>query len=118
MNADRHFEKGEAFEASQAKLDSASNAELVVDGCYYAAHHFVLAGTEWRGVAHKQSHPHGKNPELLNDAGAPEAVSDAWDALERLRSGYVYGGRTAGTGGADARDALATIKTWVTAARP
>jgi hypothetical protein len=34
MNADRHFAKGEAFEASQARLDAVSDSELVIEEGY------------------------------------------------------------------------------------
>lgn len=50
MNAERHFAKGEEFDASQAKLDAVDDISLLVEGCYFAAHHFIAAGVEWRGI--------------------------------------------------------------------
>lgn len=47
MNAERHYVKGEEFEASQAKLDTINDVSLLVEGCYFAAHHFIAAGVEW-----------------------------------------------------------------------
>ena len=118
MNAERHFEKAEGFDRSQGKLDAADDAELIVEGCYFSAHHLIVAGTEWRGVPHSQSHPHGQNLALLKHASAPMDVLNAWSTLERLRSGSVYGGKTSGTTSGDARRALAAIRGWTTAGKP
>lgn len=118
MNAERHYAKGEEFEASQAKLDIVDDVSLLVEGCYFAAHHFIAAGVEWRGISHPQSHPHGQNIALLKQAGASQAILDAWNMLERVRSGNVYGGKTNGTTATQARTSLADIKVWAVLARP
>ncbi|GEM_PF-3300629 len=44
MNADKHFQKGERFERSQMKLDPVEDSEVVIEGCYMAAHDYLLAG--------------------------------------------------------------------------
>jgi hypothetical protein len=41
MHADRHFAKGEAIERQQAKLDADDDVEMIVEGCFVAAHHFT-----------------------------------------------------------------------------
>lgn len=118
MNAERHFAKGEEFEASQAKLDASDDVSLLVEGCYFAAHHFIAAGVDWRGISHPQNHPHGQNIALLKQSGAPQSVLDAWNILERVRSGNVYGGKTNGTTASQARSSLAGIKAWTALAHP
>lgn len=118
MNAERHFIKAEEFEASQAKLDAVDDLSLLVEGCYFAAHYFIAAGVEWRGNAHPQSHPHGQNIALLKQAGAQQAVLDARNMLERLRSGNVYGGKTNGATASQARTSLGNIKAWTILAHP
>jgi len=60
MQADVHFEKGMRFEQSQAKLIPEEDWELAIEGCYYAAFQFILAGREWRSVRHSDNHPHAE----------------------------------------------------------
>ena len=71
MQADVHFAKGERFEQAQAKLAPTTDWELAIEGCYYAAFQFILAGTEWRTVRHSDNHPHAEAVKLLTQAGAP-----------------------------------------------
>ena len=78
MNADRHFAKAEGFERSQVKLDPTADQDLVVEGCYFAAHHYICAGSDWHGVQRPDNHAHGRNPALLKRAGAPQDVINAW----------------------------------------
>ena len=96
MKADDHFAKAERMAATQAKLDPATDWESIIEGCYMAAHNYVIAGVEYCGISHPQSHKHAANAQLLRQANAPDEVKAAWDALERLRNGNVYGGRTNG----------------------
>ena len=118
MKAEAHYQKGQRMAAAQAKLDPATDWESIVEGCYMAAHNFVLAGAEWLGVAHQQSHKHQQNTGLLQQCGAPQAVRDAWGRLEVLRAGNVYGGHTNGVASAEARDEMQTIRIWATGLRP
>jgi hypothetical protein len=118
MKAEAHFQKGKRMATAQAKLDPATDWESIVEGCYMAAHNFVLAGAEWLGQAHQQSHVHRQNVGLLQRSGAPQPVRTAWDRLEVLRAGNVYGGHTNGTASAEARDRLQVIQGWATALRP
>jgi surface antigen len=83
-----------------------------------AAHHFVLAGAEWCGVAHPQDHKHTRDAGLLAQAAAPQTVDDAWHTLEVLRPGRVYGAQGYGESSKKARESLQAIKEWAEAARP
>jgi predicted nucleotidyltransferase len=78
MKADAHYDKAERLADAQARLDPTQDWELIVEGCYMSAHNFVLAGSEWVGVSHSQSHMHKENVRLLKQAAAPAAVQDAW----------------------------------------
>jgi hypothetical protein len=119
MKADTHFEVGGNLDADQSVLDPAKNWRLIVEGCYMAAHHYLLAGAEWRGVSHPQNHAHAANAGILRKAGAPAEVQNAWQHLDYdLRPGRVYGRQLNGTASAEARDALKLIKDWAAAARP
>ena len=44
MKPEAHFDKGKRLAAAQVKLDPATDWETIVEGCYMAAHNFVLAG--------------------------------------------------------------------------
>lgn len=118
MNADAHFDKARRLAAAQTKLDPTTDWESIVEGCYMSAHNFVLAGVEWSGASHSQSHMHKFNARLLNQVGAPQPVRQAWDNLETLRAGNVYGARTNGTVSAEARDHLKVIEVWATGLHP
>ena len=118
MNAEAHYQKGQQLAATQAKLDPATDWEGIIEGCYMAAHDYVLAGAEWLGQAHQQSHEHQQNPRLLTQAAAPKAVRDAWESLDILRAGNVYGGHTNGAASAEARLDMQTTVNWATGLRP
>lgn len=118
MKPEAHFDKGKRLAGSQAKLDPATDWESIVEGCYMAAHNFVLAGVEWMGASHSQSHMHKFNARLLDQVGAPQSVRDAWDKLDASRAGNVYGARTNGTASAQARAYLAIIEAWADGLHP
>ncbi len=118
MKAEKHFQKGERFEQAQARLDPAPDWESIIEICYMAAHHYLIAGVDWRTGTHPSTHAHSANANLLKQLGAPGEVQKAWDDLDVLRSGGVYGARTNGVASAQARSCLAIIKVWVEAARP
>jgi hypothetical protein len=113
-----HFAKGERFEQAQAKLSPATDWELAIEGCYYAAFQFILAGTAWRAVSHSDNHPHAEAVKLLTQAGAPQEVLTAWSALEAVRAGRVYG-KQADSGETErSRERILQIKTWASSAHP
>lgn len=118
MKADAHHAKGGRLAAAQAKLDPATDWESIVEGCYMAAHNFVLAGTEWLGISHSQNHMHKENVRLLRLANAPQPVREAWNSLDILRAGNVYGARTNGVASAEARTHLQTIRDWAASLHP
>jgi hypothetical protein len=119
MKAEKHFEVGGNLEADQSVLNPAANWRLIVEGCYMAAHHYILAGAEWRGIAHPQSHGHAANAGILRQAGAPPEIGDAWHKLDYdLRPGQVYGRQPDGEASEEARAALKVIKDWAEEARP
>jgi len=70
------------------------------------------------GASHSQSHMHKFNARLLKQVGAPQPVQSAWDDLEILRAGNVYGSRTNGIVSAQARSLLKIVEDWASALRP
>ena len=118
MQPDIHFAKGERFEQAQTKLSSTTDWELAIEGCYYAAFQFILAGTAWHGVRHSDSHPHAEAVKLLTQAGAPQELRTAWSALESARSGRVYGKQADGGETERSRERVRQIKAWALLARP
>jgi hypothetical protein len=74
---------------------------------------------DWHGGVHPTSHAHARNAKLLDQVGAPQAVQDGWDDLDRLRVGSVYGGKAPAAGNSNAaRQHLAAIKAWAASAHP
>jgi hypothetical protein len=118
MKAEDHFQKAQRLEKGQHQLDPVHYGELVIEGCYMAAHHYIEAGTEWRGVSHPQAHAHKDNVRLLKQANAPNTVQDAWRTLETLRPSGIYGKEPDELAGAKAQAALQVIKDWAEEARP
>jgi hypothetical protein len=118
MDAEKHVQKAQRFEATQAKLDPATDWETILEDCFLAAHHYLMAGLDWRGQPHPSTHAHSTNPRLLRQASAPEPVFQAWQQLDRMRSGSIYGGKSNGVASAQARDFLKTIREWAVSARP
>ena len=118
MQADVHFAKGERFETAQAKLEPVTDWELAIEGCYYAAFQYILAGSLWRGVSHSDSHPHAEAMKLLTQSKAPPEVLTAWSELETVRSGRVYGKQPDGGECERSRDRVRRIKVWALSAHP
>ncbi len=46
MNAESHFQKAQRLERGQQQLNPKDYGELVIEGCYMAAHHYIEAGAE------------------------------------------------------------------------
>lgn len=118
MKAEDHFQKGLRLEEAQAQVDAITGVELIIEGCYMAAHHYIEAGTEWLGVPHPQSHAHKDNIRLLRQAKAPQTVIDAWNVLDVLRPGGIYGKQPDRDAGTKAQDALRIIKDWTEGTQP
>jgi len=118
MKAEQHFQKALRFEKTQSGLEPATDWESIIELGYMAAHHFLIAGADWRSGTHPSTHAHGLNPKLLRDLNASAEVQKAWSDFDVLRSGNVYGGRTNGAGSAQARLCLKIIKEWAEAAHP
>ena len=117
MKAEDHFQKALRLDAGQNQLDPTHYSELIIEGCYMAAHHYIEAGAEWRGIAHPQSHAHKANTKLLTQSSAPQPVYNAWHDLEVLRPGGIYGKVPDEGSGEKARAGLQLIKDWAEARR-
>ena len=99
-------------------LGPTTDWELVIEGRYYAAFQFILAGTAWRGVHHSDNHPHAEATKLLTQASAPQDIRTAWSAVESVRSGRVYGKQVDNGETERSRERIRQIKAWALLARP
>ena len=114
-----HYGKAESLQQQQAELDAARMSDAIITLCHGAAHHFVCAGLEWLGSdPQSYGHLHSKHPGHLKQVGAPAAVLEAWQQIERLRSRALYGGETTASEAAAVRGYLATIQTWAQGLHP
>ncbi len=118
MKAEDHFQKALRLDEAQSQLDPAHYSELIIEGCYMAAHHYIEAGTEWQGIPHPQKHAHKDNVRLLKQANASNAIQESWRTLETLRPGGIYGKEPDESAGEKARTALQIIKSWAEEVRP
>lgn len=110
MRAYGHLEKARREEKSTQKLDPAEDSELIVEGLYGAAHHYIAYALEQKHGEH--SDKHDRDFLLLKKYGY-EDVRSKFETLDSLRVGDFYGGRTDGERVAKARHLLSEIKTWV-----
>ena len=113
MKAEVHYAKAQRLNAAQLMHNVTPDWEAIIELIHLSAHHYVLAGTEWAGVQHKQSHPHSNNQAILKQANAPSEVQNAWFSIETLRAGNSYGAKSDPQAGSDARKEIAIIAQWV-----
>ena len=116
MYADKHESQALIIETGAFKLDPHTDAPLYIEGLFGAAAHWICAGLDWRGQKHSDKHQ--QHDSLLKSAGAPPEIPTAWRALEDLRAGDWYGGRTNGARTGPALRAYNVIKNWALAGKP
>lgn len=107
MKAEGHLLKAKREEKSTAKLDSEEDAELIIEGIYGAAHHYIAYYLQMRHSEH--SDKHDKDFLYLRKHGHKDIMSK-FQTLDSLRTGNFYGTRTNGERVAQARRLLAEIK--------
>lgn len=109
MKADGHLQKAIREEKSTWKLDAEQDSELIVEGLYGAAHHYIAYSLELKHGEH--SDKHDKDFLILKKYGHDD-VRSKFETLDSLRAGDFYGGRTNGERVSKARRLLAEIKAW------
>lgn len=90
-------------------MDPEDDSELIIEGLYGAAHHYVAYGLQMKHGTH--SDKHAQDFLALKEYGH-EDVRSKFETLDSLRTGDFYGGRTNGERVAKARKLLAEIKAW------
>lgn len=109
MKLEGHILKAKREEKSTEKLDSEEDSELIIEGLYGAAHHYIAYALQKKYDSH--SDKHSQDFLVLKEHGLEE-VRAKFESLDSLRTGDFYGGRTNGERVAKARKLLAEIKAW------
>lgn len=109
MKPEGHLLKAKREEKSTEKLDPEEDSELVIEGLYGAAHHYIAYALQNKYGSH--SDKHSQDFLVLKEYGL-EDVRSRFETLDSLRTGDFYGGRANGERVAKARKLLAEIKAW------
>jgi hypothetical protein len=109
MKVEGHLKKAKKIEESAEKLNPEEDSELIIEGLYGAAHHYIAYGLQVKHSEHADKHT--QDPVLLKRYGYDE-IRAKFEALDSLRTGDFYGGRANGERVRKAKELLAEIKTW------
>jgi hypothetical protein len=107
LKAEGHLLKARREEKSTEKLDPKEDAELIIEGIYGAAHHYIAYFLQVKHSEH--SDKHDKDFLYLRKHGHRDIMSK-FQTLDSLRTGDFYGTRTDGERVTEARRLLAEIK--------
>lgn len=107
MKPDAHLVKAQRIEGSVRKLDPDRDWEMIVEGVYGAALHYIAYITEAKVGKHQETHK--GLPRFLDQNGLPE-LAEALRALELLRQSRWYGGKENGEVSREALSILERIK--------
>lgn len=107
MRSDAHLVKVRRIEDSIGKLDTDRDWEMIVEGTYGAALHYIAHITEAKVGKHHDTHK--GLPGFLDQNGLPE-LAEAFRSLELLRQSRWYGGKENGEVSKEALSILERIK--------
>lgn len=107
MKSDAHLTKARRIEGSVAKLDPARDWEVIIEGVYGAALHYIAYIAETKVGKHHETHK--GLPRFLDQSNLPE-LAEAFRALELLRQSRWYGGKENGEISKKALSILERIK--------
>jgi len=107
MKPDAHLTKARRVEASVRKLDPASDWEMIVEGVYGAALHYIAYITEAKVGKHHETHK--GLPGFLDQNGLSK-LAEMFRTIELLRQSRWYGGRENGEVSTEALAILERIK--------
>lgn len=107
MKPDAHLVKARRVEESLRKLDPAIDWEMIVEGVYGAALHYIAYITEAKVGKHHETHK--GLPGFLDQNGLPE-LAEMFRELELLRQSRWYGGKENGEVSMEALSILERIK--------
>jgi hypothetical protein len=107
MKPDAHLAKARRVEESIGKLDPERDWEMIVEGVYGTALHYIAYITEVRIGKHHETHK--GLPRFLDQNGLPE-LAGMFRELELRRQSRWYGGRENGKVSKNALSILERIK--------
>src|SRR3989338_134223 len=88
MDKERHLEKAERIEASIEKLDGEKDWELIAEGAYGAAQHYIAFICEQKLGKHQETHK--GLVKFLRENGLID-ISNLFQQIDELRIGRWYG---------------------------
>lgn len=106
MKKEKHLEKAERIEDSIEKLDNEKDWELIVEGAYGAAQHYISFICEQKLGSHLETHK--GLIKFLRENSLVE-LSNLFQQLDELRLGRWYGGKVNGETSELALDILKKI---------
>lgn len=109
MKAEGHLEKAKKIESTTEKLNPEEDSELIIEGLYGAAHHYIAYALQVKHSEHTDKH--AQDPVFLKKYGHDE-IRTKFEVLDSLRTGDFYGGRTNGERVRKAKELLTQIKAW------
>jgi len=104
MKPDAHLNKARRIEGSVKKLDPDRDWEMIIEGVYGAALHYIAHIAEAKVGKHHETHK--GLPSFLDQNNLP-GLAGAFRALELLRQSRWYGGKE---NGETSRRALAILE--------
>lgn len=107
MKPEAHLMKAKRIEESIKKLDLHKDWEMVVEGAYGAALHYLAYITEAKIGKHHETH---KGLPRFLDRNNLSELAELFRSLELLRQSHWYGGRENGKVSAKALSILEQIK--------
>jgi hypothetical protein len=107
MNKEAHLVKAKRIEESISKLDNHTDWELIVEGIYGAAQHYIAYICETKFEKHQENHK--GLIKFLKDNNLSE-LANKFQRLDELRIGKWYGNQANGNTVGLAKEALLEIK--------
>lgn len=107
MNNEKHIEKAERIQASIEKLDKEKDWELIVEGAYGAAQHYIACICEQKLGKHLETHK--GLIKFLRENDMVE-LSNLFQQIDELRIGRWYGSKINGETSKLAFEILKQIK--------
>ncbi len=107
MKKEDHLEKARRIEASLEKLDMGNDWELLVEGVYGVAQHYIACICEIKLKKHQETHK--GLIKFLKENGLAE-LANKFQRLDELRIGKWYGNQANGSTAKLALEVLEEIK--------
>lgn len=110
MNREKHMEKAERIKASLKKLNMEDDWEMIVEGAYGVAQHYIACICEQKLGKHLETHK--GLIKFLRENNLVE-LSNLFQQIDELRIGRWYGGKVNGETSKLALEVLEKIKNMI-----